>query len=415
MLFQNYLQTMHQFCQYPALSAELNSAPYSSSVHVLAIGKTAWKMASLTVKALQKRGIAYDGYVLTKYGHLQEEITGLIALEAGHPLPDENTLTHSSQIATWLQSIPAEEDLIVLLSGGSSALFEMIPEQISLQTLQKYYKDLICSGETIASINSKRTELSLVKGGKALELVKSNKVLVYAVSDVAHNDPQVIGSSPFTPLDGGERTEFGYLYTLENKSIDYRIVADNDMFCRLLATNLQDSGFSTHIDGTYYKCSVSRFSEYIREILRKASASRYRAKKPIIYVMGGELTLRVTAKGTGGRCSHLALSVANAVSKLPNTSFFCFATDGNDNLPGSGGAFVDSNSRILLNKAGSTITKTIKEYDSYTALSAIQHILPAPLLPTNVNDVFLLCVGYDFENPLPSDLDNEVDIFADSI
>lgn len=402
---------MHLFCQYPELISLLQRTQFSQQTRVLAIGKAAWKMASLCSRYLSEQGVAYDGIVLTKYGHAHGPIQGLKVLEAGHPLPDANSLKHSATIVKWLKKLPAEESLIVLLSGGGSALFEVLPKDLSLLELNAANQNLLHSGRTIAEINSERSQNSRVKAGQALGYIKSQEIHVFAVSDVAGNDPQTICSGPFTPNQQGKKTDSGWSFDTGAKHIHYQIVADNHSFCVELGLDLKQQGFKVRLDDTYYNCSLQKFSSQLKTILERAFKPRYKLKPPFLYILGGEIPLAVKGSGQGGRCSHLALSLAYTLGKYKDTALFCFATDGNDNVSGSGGAFVDTDTRKALFNQGIGISPSLKSCDSFTALKAIHQILPSPILASNVNDVFLLSVGYAFENPLANCSDRDPDIF----
>jgi len=402
---------MHRFCQYPQLLKLLDAEKFSPRVRVLAIGKAAWKMASLCAALLAQKGFEHDGFVLTKRGHSLGPIPSLKVLEAGHPIPDAFSLAHSARIVDWLGSIPAREDLVVLLSGGSSALFELLPENATLQELSDINSQLLKSGKSIAEINRKRRELSLLKGGKCLDLVNSKRVHVYAVSDVEGNDPQIIGSGPFTPEIPASKTLDGWRYKPPGKELRYHIVADNRSFCSQLATDLRQQGCKVYLEPSFQNSPLPKFAEQLREILRRADNPRFRLHPPFIQIFGGETPLKVTGPGTGGRCSHLALSLAATLSRYKNSALFCFATDGSDNVCGNGGSYSDSGTRVKLRYAGIELAKAKRDCDSYTALKAIHHILPAPLLATNVNDVFILSVGYDLEKPLSANSRDNFDIF----
>lgn len=411
LIYQSYAQRMHLFCQYPELIALLQRTQFGKQVRVLAIGKAAWKMASLCGKYLNDQGLGCDGFVLTKYGHSHGLIPGLKILEAGHPLPDDNSLKHSTAIVKWLKNLPADDTLIVLLSGGGSALFEVLPKGVSLQDINTNNQILLRSGQTIAEINAERSRNSLVKAGQALNYTKSQNIHVFAVSDVAGDDPHTICSGPFTPTQLGKRTDSGWIYEAGSKHIHYQIVADNHSFCRELGLDLKQQGFKVRLDDAYYNCSLPKFTSQLKAILEKAFSPRYKLKPPFIYILGGEIPLQVRGSGKGGRCSHLALSLAYTLGKYRDTALFCFATDGNDNVTGSGGAFVDTDTRKALFKEGIGISPSLKSCDSFTALKAIHQILPSPILATNVNDVFILSVGYSFENPLANCSDGGPDIF----
>ncbi len=406
---------MHRYCQYPKLAQSLSEAEFGPRVRVLAIGKAAWKMAAVSVNTLAAGGSRSEGLVLTKNGLSHGPIPGLDILYGGHPLPDTNSLASSALIAAWLTKIPAKDDLIILLSGGSSALFELLPEGSDLASLAAEHDRLLKSGKDIATINRERAELSLVKGGKALELTKARRIRIFAVSDVEDNDPWVLGSGPFTPVEPGTKTADGWRFKLGAKHIEYSIVADNQSFRDLLAADLREQGYRVLVEDAFQNCPLPKLAEQIKETLRQAQSPRFKLRPPFIKIMGGETPLIVSGKGLGGRCSHLALLLARYLAKHEDTALFCFATDGCDNVPGNGGAWADSDAFAALSRAGIDPVAARKDCDSFTALKAVNHLLPAPLLATNVNDIFVLSVGYNLENPYPSKDREALDIFDEMV
>ena len=411
LVHQSFIEVMHRFCQYPRLAEELGKADLGPQVRVLAIGKAAWKMAAVSVRILAERGVRAEGLILTKPGLSHGPLPGFEILPGGHPLPNSDSLASSKLITAWLRKSPAKEHLVILLSGGSSALFELLPEDSDLADLATEHNRLLKSGRDIAAINRERAELSLVKGGRALELTKARKISIFAVSDVEGNDPWVLGSGPFTPVEPGEQTGFGWSFKLGTKHIEYRVVADNQSFLALLADDLRDQGFHVLVEQTFQSCALPKLAEQIKETLRQAYSPRFRLRPPFIKIFGGETPLKVGGNGLGGRCSHLALLLARSLARRENTALFCLATDGCDNILGNGGAWADSNTLSQLNAAGIDLAAAIKNFDSHTALKAVHHLLPAPLLATNVDDVFVLSVGYDLENPgLPRERE-ALDIF----
>ena len=72
--------------------------------------------------ALDILGSVDGGFVLTKYGHLQRPLPPLKCWEAGHPIPDEAGLAATEEILSWARETRAEDAVILLLSGGASAL-----------------------------------------------------------------------------------------------------------------------------------------------------------------------------------------------------------------------------------------------------------------------------------------------------
>jgi hydroxypyruvate reductase len=367
------LSALREFSCYPLLAGALQARELSAKVHILAIGKAAWQMAAVALQNLPS-GHTPDGYVLTKYGFSQAALPPLQVREAGHPVPDSNSFLHTREILNWLGSLPTGEDLIILLSGGGSALFEAVessdnPDSGELQSreqqLANLHRLLLCSGLDIARMNSRRSEISAVKAGKALRYLQTRRVHIFALSDVEGNDPRVIASGPFTGSD----------------TDNYTLIGDNQAFLRCLKTALCASA------------PVKLARKFLHEPVGNAAKrlSRYIQSAPAgIYLLGGETPLKVRGEGKGGRCSHLALHFATLIQGSRDIKLLCFASDGNDNLPECSGARVDGDTCRKLRQAGIDPDQALRTCDSYTALAAIGAVLPGVCTGTNVNDVFVL-------------------------
>ena len=88
---------------------------------LIAVGKAEWQMANAVRSAL---GDACTGLVITKYGHVREDIPGIECFEAGHPIPDENGITATKKAIEMVKILIVKDQVIFLLPGGGSALFE---------------------------------------------------------------------------------------------------------------------------------------------------------------------------------------------------------------------------------------------------------------------------------------------------
>ncbi|MCB5270638.1 MAG: DUF4147 domain-containing protein [Candidatus Cloacimonetes bacterium] len=362
-------QALTAFTSYPALRRALGNE--QTTTHLLAIGKAAYRMAEVAAQALPSDRLA-TCIVLTKYGFYPEDherrTFSPVLLEAGHPLPDANSLKHSRFILNWMQQIPAQDQLIVLLSGGTSALFEAPRRDISLQELIQRNDLLLRSGLDITQINQARQMLSQVKSGQAAHHFSGKKLRVYLLSDVPANDPALIGSGPF------------FLPEIDNHSI----IANNTAFLRSLATPLHKALPELPLR------LAKRFVDLELNSFAKALACFAIKAPPGIYLWGGELTLKVKGQGRGGRLSHLALSFLNELKGKAGLSFIAFASDGNDNLPELAGAYVDSQSYLDLQAENVDIPALLSAFDSYPPLKTIKAIIPGHYTGCNVNDVFIL-------------------------
>lgn len=366
------------FCRYPRLIKALSAQESSAGTHVLAIGKAAYQMAFIASQCVPQECLK-SCIVLTKYGFFPAEPQPSfkpLLLEAGHPIPDVNSLIHSRFILDWLTQIPADEELLVLLSGGSSALFEVPAAGQTLETIIRLNSLLIKSGLDIAQINSKRKEYSLVKGGQTAEYFSGKKMRVFLLSDVPGNDPAIIGSGPF--YRGGT-------HSLPGSPSDHLIIGDNQSFQLLLAKRLKSRYPSLPL-------RVSpRFVQEDAGAFAKALAGYAHTAQPGIFLFGGECSLKVQGQGRGGRLSHLALRFARELCTTRHVQLCAFATDGNDNLPESAGALVDQDTYRVLQKLGKP-AQALADYDSHSILKLADGIIPGTYTGCNVNDILILRV-----------------------
>jgi len=355
------------FARYPKLQQELRNV--QEPLHILAIGKAAYQMAQVAYQALGEKRLR-SCIILTKYGFVpQESPRGFRPeiLEAGHPFPDQNSLIATQHILDRLQKIPAQEELIVLLSGGSSALFEIPREPRNLEDIIALNRMLLNSGLDIAQINAKRKEYSRVKAGQALDYCAGKTLRVYLLSDVPGDDPAIIGSGPFY-----------------EEHIPHILIGNNQALVRHIAQRLRRSypDLPIRTSKRYVDDDAARFARAL---------ARYAQTAPTgIYLFGGECSIRPRGSGRGGRLSHLALEFAKAAAGSRKLCLSAFASDGNDNLSQSAGAIVDQDSWEKMQKAGDQPQRALDNYDSFPRLHRIGGIIPGFYTGTNVNDAIIL-------------------------
>src|SRR3989304_1175205 len=126
-------------------------------------------------------------------------------LEAGHPLVDESSLEAGRKLLVFVDRIPQEASVLVLISGGASALVEALPPQIGLDRFQEINRWVLGSGLDINDYNRIRRRLSRIKGGRLAKLLSPRRGLCLGVSGVPGNDLRAIGSGPLGAGRGGRR------------------------------------------------------------------------------------------------------------------------------------------------------------------------------------------------------------------
>ena len=107
-----------------------------------------------------------EGIVITKYGHSEGDIPRMTIYEAAHPIPDEAGVAATRAALALADRMTAQDEVIFLVSGGGSALFEQPLEGVTLDDCAEITRQLLACGADIVQINTIRKHLSAVKGGR---------------------------------------------------------------------------------------------------------------------------------------------------------------------------------------------------------------------------------------------------------
>ena len=178
-----------------AVKRALSGKEFSGKVILVATGKAAWQMAKAAEDYL---GDKIDkGVVVTKYDHVKGDINRCVCIEAGHPVPDENSFKGTQEAIDAVSNLSANDTVLFLISGGGSALFEkpLIPGE----ELQDITNQLLACGADIVEINTVRKRLSAVKGGKFAKICEPAQVYAIVLSDILGDPLDMIASGPACP------------------------------------------------------------------------------------------------------------------------------------------------------------------------------------------------------------------------
>jgi len=408
-------ETKKRFSPYNLLYPQLINFPMNRPIHIFALGKAAFQMTRAVLEFAKNDSFIRitDGLVITKYGYAEGTLPGITIMEAGHPLPDENSIKAADATIDYLQNLSENGILLILLSGGGSAMMEKPIEGVTLEDIIAKTQEFLSNGANIETLNDERKKLSAVKGGKLFPYIKPKALFIYSMSDVPGDKPKNIASNPFLPdaekSDEAVGTEgfrrFDNLtakkYRPTDKSITYKIIANNRTFCDLLkqvaheiVPTLQADRIhivSTDMTGQAVKAGseVSSMAHFINKQKGKGFSA---FRTPCLLIFGGETSVVVKGNGIGGRCTELALSAAQGLSTLQNCAVLAYATDGCDGICDAAGAIIDCNTKQMLEEKGIDIDECLANNDSYTALQAVDAIIPGENTGVNVNDIVMMYV-----------------------
>jgi glycerate-2-kinase len=333
---------------------------------VVAAGKAAPAMAAAFERAAS--GLVLRGLVVARDAGGRRP-TRLAFREAGHPLPDERSASSGLAALEAAASAGPDDSLVVLLSGGASALLTAPLPGLTLADLRATTKLLLESGAEIGELNCVRKHLTAASGGRlAAAGARARRILVLVVSDVLGDDLATIGSGPCAPDPTRHADALAVLRRrgilpavpaavrrqLENGARGERAESPkpgDPAFGRvvhaLLATNrdaLAAARAEARMRGLEARIVTDQLRGEAGELgARLAALARAAApgERPVLLLAGGEPTVTVRGGGRGGRAQELALAAALALAGDARVSLLAAGTDGSDGPTPAAGAFAD--------------------------------------------------------------------------
>ena len=191
-------KTIEDVLPMKAVREVLEEIALTKPVYVIAIGKAAWGMADEAARLLGSRIV--EGIVVTKYGHSKGNIEGFQIMETAHPFPDDNSMLAAGKVLELADRVTENEEVLLLLSGGGSALVEMPAAGLTLPEVTRVTEILLKCGANIVEINTVRKHLSAIKGGKLAKHLQPATGYAIILSDVVGNHNGANGLSVSWPL-----------------------------------------------------------------------------------------------------------------------------------------------------------------------------------------------------------------------
>ncbi|MDD7972611.1 glycerate kinase type-2 family protein [Roseinatronobacter alkalisoli] len=372
--------------------------PDGGRLYALAIGKAARAMMQAALSLLPTPQAAL---VITNYENA-DSLDGARVMAAGHPVPDENGLQAGLAVQKMLARTRADDLVLVLVSGGGSALVPAPVPGLSLSDKAQVNDLLLGAGLDIVTMNAVRQHLSRMKGGGLLRMAAPAQVRALILSDVIGDDLRAIASGPtVAPIatrdevrallagsglwnrlpqaahDALTRTED----TSPLPEADNRLIGSNRMSLDAMARACENASIvSDALTG-----DVGDAAAKIVQTVRDGGGPR-------VALFGGETTVRLRGTGRGGRNQELALRVAAELDGVAGWRFLSGGTDGRDGPTDAAGAMVDGDTLARIRAAGGDPAALLANNDSYHALSLADDLLMTGATGTNVADLQILCI-----------------------
>jgi glycerate 2-kinase len=361
---------------------------------------------------------------VTRYGH-GTHCCSIEVIEAGHPLPDEAGTVAASRMLTLVESLTSEDLVIVLVSGGGSALLTLPAPGLTLEQVREVNRRLLASGAPIADINCVRKHLSAITGGRLSAAAWPAEVLTLAISDVPGDDPAVIASGP-TVADPSTFADAlavvaRYRLTLPEpvlahllagreetpKPGDSRLTRSRFVLAATAASGLaaaaaaaRRAGIEPVVLGADIQGEARLVAVEHAELVRRLIAEAPPGSGPLLVLSGGETTVTVDTGGRGGRNAEYLLAFALALEERgfgpsrdedeasagPSVYAVAADTDGVDGTEDNAGASLYPDTLARARAGGIDPQAALAAHDSYGVFAALGDVLVTGPTRTNVND-----------------------------
>jgi glycerate 2-kinase len=390
-----------------AVIKALEKKIFSGNIVVIAIGKAAWNMAKATKDTLGDK--VSKGIVVTKYGHSRGAIDGFDIIEAGHPIPDKNSIKGASRALDLVSNLTEKDNVIFLISGGGSAIFEKPMKGVTLEDIMDITNQLISCGAGIVEINTIRKHLSAVKGGRfALQCGKAN-IYSIVLSDVIGDRIDSIASGPAYPDSSTSEEALiiidKYKIQVSDNLVDVLNVetpknVDNcetsitgsvSALCEAAARASEKLGYSPMLITSTLDCEAKDAGRFLASIAREIKAGNASIKPPCAVIAGGETVVHIVGDGKGGRNQELALAAAMGIEGLEDVIIFSLGSDGTDGPTEAAGGIVDGATTDRMRAHNMLPQVYLDNNDSYHALKVSRGLIITGSTGTNVNDLMMLC------------------------
>jgi hydroxypyruvate reductase len=347
-------------------------------------------------------------------------------LLAGHPVPDEAGRRAAGEVEALARSLGPDDLLLLLVSGGASALLPAPAEGLTLDDKARTTAVLLRSGATIAELNAVRKHLSRLKGGGLARAAAPARVVCLALSDVVGDDPSTIASGLAAPdpttydtalevlerkavremvpaavrrhLEAGargERPETPKPGDPLFRRVAFAVVGSNRRSVAAASREARRQGLRPLVLTTRLEGEAREVARALAAVLRECVEEARPAAPPVCLLAGGETTVTVRGSGRGGRNQELVLAAAEPLRAFPVPALVAsLATDGVDGNSDAAGGVADTRTLVRAEAIGlAPPSAFLAENDSRGFLGPLGDLIVTGPTGTNVMDLTVLLAG----------------------
>jgi hydroxypyruvate reductase len=379
---------------------------------VIAVGKAAPFMADTFARLAGER--IRGGIVIGT--HLPIELPRQFEwIPSGHPLPDERSVAAGRRALELARRTRSEDTLVVLLSGGASALMAVPADDLTLEDKRIAVNALLKAGADITALNTIRKHLSAVKGGR-LAAAAAGATVCLAISDVVGDDLSVIGSGPTVPDPSTYQDAWNYIerFGVEGLLTDAarrylragldgridetpqpgdprlaravtRVIGGRFDAMKGAAESARALGYEVIVTDEPIVGDARTMGPVFLDRARTLAAGR---RRPLAVLASGETTVKVAGKGKGGRNQEVALSVARTLAlESREMALGSFGTDGIDGPTDAAGAYVDTTTIARATRQSLSPEAYLDDNNAYAFFQRLDDLIMTGPSTTNVGDI----------------------------
>ena len=383
---------------------------------IVAAGKAAWPMLDAALSRIPPCPA-----VVAAPGAGSTASPAVEAFVAGHPAPTSASVLAGGRALALARGVAEGQVLLVLLSGGASALLALPAADIPLEDKIEASRRLMYAGADIAELNTVRKHLSSIKGGRLA--VAAGRTVTLALSDVhgpIPDDPAVIGSGP-TVADPTTYQDALRLAAARGADLPSSVRAHLTRGARGEVDETPKPGDARlaasryHVIGNRHSAMAGAAAEATargyrvvrlddatngeareagRAFCEAALSSANTASRPCCVIASGETTVTVRGSGLGGRNQEFALGAAGTAARYgPGLVVASAGTDGVDGPTPAAGALVDATTLERARARGLSVDRAFAENSSYAFFEALSDLVVWGPTGTNVGDLHVLLLA----------------------
>ncbi|MBX3646985.1 MAG: glycerate kinase [Rhodocyclaceae bacterium] len=351
-----------------------------------------------------------SGLVVTRYGH-GVPCERIEVVEASHPVPDAAGQDAAARILAVVQGLTSDDLVLVLVSGGGSALLALPWEGVTLADKQQLNRALLKSGAGIGEMNCVRKHLSAIKGGRLAAAAYPARVVTLVISDVPGDDAAVVASGPTladpttcedalaildkfrieAPHQVRAVLQSGVSETPKPGDVRFshcetRIIATARGSLAAAAEAAREAGVTPLILGDAIEGEAREVAKAMAGIAQSCAQHGEPACPPCVLLSGGETTVTVKGAGRGGRNAEFLLALGLALDGHPGIHAIAGDTDGIDGSEDNAGALLQPDTLARAAALGVDARAHLADNDGYGFFAALDDLVVTGPTRTNVND-----------------------------